>query len=463
MSASKNKTLSQLLLSSAFSAELFAIALLGVALLVGVMFSMAQEKKQTCETARVTWALEEDKLLQIVLRDKKDELPGLIGKLDQIREQGGWGRVRIAVDGQAHNKFDSGTGTTLAFTCQAPFSYIGSVKGMYEFEYPWKSAVETLKKYLLVLLSALIGVFLIVILQRRVIRREVLGPISEIQGNLKKLAIGEPVLFTGKVACEELRDLQNSIESAFKQNQALRDEVERKKITDEINKIFIQVSHNIRNRLSSLDMEFDGAKDYLPAEKCQQFGASIDGFRELGNLLQQKARESVQILAGSGDITNLTRPNLETHPVSHLFDAVAKEVRAQIPPRISLQFQEDSSALIRTDVIEFKSMLGNLIHNSVQAISGTGTIQVRIENGGPSTVISVQDNGCGIESEDLPRLATLGESIGKPTGLGAGLFHARTNMEKWGGKFEIDSTKGVGTIIRLIFPCIGDTGKSHPC
>src|SRR6516162_10000657 len=100
MTASKNKTLPHLLLRSAFSAQVFAIALLGVALLIGVMASMAQEKKQTCETARVTWSLEEDKLLQIVLRDRKEELPGLIGKLDQIREQGAWGRLRIVLEDQ---------------------------------------------------------------------------------------------------------------------------------------------------------------------------------------------------------------------------------------------------------------------------------------------------------------------------------------------------------------------------
>ena len=463
MSGSKTKTLSHLLLRSAFSAQAFAIALLGLALLVGMIFSMAQEKKQICETGRVTWALEEDKLLQIVLRDKKEEIPGLIGKLDQIREQGGWGRTQISIEQPSHRTFQSGTGTTLAFTCEAPFFYLGQLKGAYQFEYPWKSAIETLKKYLLVLCSALIGIFLIVVLQRRVVKREVLSPISELQSNLKKLAMGEPVLFTMKMACEELQDLQNSIESAFKQSQRLRDEVERKKITDEINKVFIQVAHNIRSRLSSLDMEFDGAKDFLPPEKCQQFGDAIEGFRELGNLLLQKARESVQILAGSGDITKFTLPDLKNCFVAPLFDAVAKEVRAQVAPEISLTFEGSSSVLIRTDAIEFKSMLSNLIHNSAQAISGAGSIRVRVKNGGPTTVITVEDNGCGIEPQDLPKLATLGESIGKPTGLGAGLFHARTHMEKWGGRFEINSTKGVGTTIRLIFPTVNGVEKGQPC
>ena len=77
---------------------------------------------------------------------------------------------------------------------------------------------------------------------------------------------------------------------------------------------------------------------------------------------------SVQILAGSDDITKLAPPDLKNCFVAPIFEAMVKEVRLQVAPEVSLKFEESSFVLIRTDGIEFKLMLSNLIHHSEQAM-----------------------------------------------------------------------------------------------
>jgi two-component system, NtrC family, sensor kinase len=98
----------------------------------------------------------------------------------------------------------------------------------------------------------------------------------------------------------------------------------------------------------------------------------------------------------------------------------------------------------------------NLLVNAAQAIDKErGTIVVRTGSGsGAGEVwVEVEDDGCGIEKENLNRVFDpffTTKPVGKGTGLGLSLSYGI--VKKHGGRLELDSEPGRGTRLRVTLP-----------
>ena len=98
----------------------------------------------------------------------------------------------------------------------------------------------------------------------------------------------------------------------------------------------------------------------------------------------------------------------------------------------------------------------NLITNAAQAMSGRsekGTIILRTSRHGDDMVrVDIQDNGCGIPKEFLPRIFDplfTTKPAGKGTGLG--LYNVMSVVSKMNGHIAVDSTVGKGTAFKIEF------------
>jgi putative PEP-CTERM system histidine kinase len=97
--------------------------------------------------------------------------------------------------------------------------------------------------------------------------------------------------------------------------------------------------------------------------------------------------------------------------------------------------------------------LNHLLDNAFEA-GGTGDVELalRHDEAARAAVIEVSDDGSGMDAtylrEDLARpfVST------KPQGLGIGVYAARAATEAAGGRLEVASRPGRGTIVRLILP-----------
>jgi len=66
--------------------------------------------------------------------------------------------------------------------------------------------------------------------------------------------------------------------------------------------------------------------------------------------------------------------------------------------------------------------------------------------------IEIRDDGRGIPAHDLKAIYDPFFTT-KPTGTGLGLFISRNIVEGCGGKMEISSEPGKGTIVVVMLPC----------
>jgi PAS domain S-box-containing protein len=100
-------------------------------------------------------------------------------------------------------------------------------------------------------------------------------------------------------------------------------------------------------------------------------------------------------------------------------------------------------------------IFGNLLSNAYKYSPDGTNVRFSLQTDAENVVITVQDSGIGIASEDLPQLfATFhrGKNVGEIQGSGLGLAIVERSVNMHSGKIEVESTLNVGTTFRVTFP-----------
>ena len=93
----------------------------------------------------------------------------------------------------------------------------------------------------------------------------------------------------------------------------------------------------------------------------------------------------------------------------------------------------------------------DIAQNSIAAGASVITMTVEEDAGADRLTLSVEDNGCGMTSEQLERVRDpfYTTRTTRSVGLGVPLFKMEAEMT--GGSFHIDSTLGKGTVLTAVF------------
>jgi len=139
----------------------------------------------------------------------------------------------------------------------------------------------------------------------------------------------------------------------------------------------------------------------------------------------------------------------ETHDIVPLVKTVAHEfmVDSEIPVRLQL-----SSMPVRAHIHRetFLDAVYLLLRNAGD-FGGGKRVDVRVEAGAGSAVVSILDQGPGFTPEALERGRDLFYTT-KPAGLGLGIPFARKIIEGFGGNLELANRPEGGAVVRLSLP-----------
>jgi len=195
--------------------------------------------------------------------------------------------------------------------------------------------------------------------------------------------------------------------------------------------------------------------------------AAIGGFTDqLLNSTNDEARTRRNLDIIRKEIKRLEEVLFKLSPFLKL--DMRKPISFELPPVVQAVLQSTNLQLKREGIqIEVEMEAGlpeilgdptyvgealrNLVDNALEATPKGGCVSIRAGRGGKSgVVLTVQDTGQGVpeairEKIFEPFLST------KEKSLGVGLFYVKRVMDACGGRIEVESEPGKGTLFRLFF------------
>jgi PAS domain S-box-containing protein len=224
------------------------------------------------------------------------------------------------------------------------------------------------------------------------------------------------------------------------------------------------IAHDFNNILGAILGHGELAEADAPAEskQNQQLRAILDAGRRGKALVQQ-----ILAFARRGESEKRA---VDLWPVvREVRDLLAASTPANVTVRLDV---DDPRTSVLADATQMHQVLMNLCTNAIQAMTDGGelTIGLGLETvtqpraltqgslePGPYAVLSVRDNGPGIEPAVAARMfepfyTTKGP--GQGTGLGLSLVHAI--VADHGGAIEVETRLGTGTLVHVYLPCAPD-------
>jgi PAS domain S-box-containing protein len=124
---------------------------------------------------------------------------------------------------------------------------------------------------------------------------------------------------------------------------------------------------------------------------------------------------------------------------------------------IKLINEIDKETVIDADQNMIKTVIRNLISNAINFTNQSGTIRLSSERINGNVEITVNDNGIGIEKENIGKLFRIDEkyiniNTDGEKGTGLGLILCKEFVEKNGGKIWVESEPGKGSSFKFTLP-----------
>ncbi len=107
------------------------------------------------------------------------------------------------------------------------------------------------------------------------------------------------------------------------------------------------------------------------------------------------------------------------------------------------------------DPEQVQKVLTNLILNAREAIGGRGEIRVATEQRDGAALITIGDNGAGMSKQFMEESLFKPFKTTKRQGMGIGLFQSKLIVDAHGGRIEVESEEGKGSVFRVFLPMAG--------
>jgi putative PEP-CTERM system histidine kinase len=202
--------------------------------------------------------------------------------------------------------------------------------------------------------------------------------------------------------------------------------------------------HDLKNAAMSLNLMLEN----LPAHAGDP-AFQADALRGVGNA----ARRIDQMIARLSAL----RQRPEAKRVEADLNQLVAEALDKLNGVPHVELTKDFQPLPRVmaDREQIQSVVTNLVLNARDALGPQGRIHVCTEHLGPSVVLSVTDNGCGMSAAFLKECLFRPFQSTKKKGLGIGMFQSRMIVEAHGGSIRVESETGKGTTFRVSLPVNG--------
>ena len=237
---------------------------------------------------------------------------------------------------------------------------------------------------------------------------------------------------------------------------ALRERATALEEADKVKTDFVaNMSYELRTPLTSIggfaEMLAQGYAGKLPPAASDYVGAILESVDRLAKLID----DVLDLTQGDRKGVVLDRERID---MAGLCRAAAEALQSRVADK-GQKFEiaiEDSTGVVVGDSRRLRESIEHVLRNAVVYTPEGGHITLSAQGDSEQVVVTIADNGPGIAAEDQQAVFTrFHRAVGQPKGeaaLGLGLPLTRQFVEAHGGKVELESETGNGTVVRLVIP-----------
>ena len=238
---------------------------------------------------------------------------------------------------------------------------------------------------------------------------------------------------------------------------ALAQERDEAKAADRAKSAFLaNMSHELRTPLNAI-IGFSQMMQYEVA------GALNEKYRSYADDIHSSGIHLKDVVNGILDLSKIEVGALELREAPVYIPDITEACMRLVGPladngnvRLAAEIATNLPVL-SADETRLKQAVLNILSNAVKFTTPGGSVTLGAHMAGPELVIAVADTGIGMRPDEIaialqPFRQIDGALNRRHEGTGLGLPLARAFTELHGGRLEIDSTPGIGTIMRLILP-----------
>ena len=214
------------------------------------------------------------------------------------------------------------------------------------------------------------------------------------------------------------------------------------------------VSHDLRSPLTTIlgyttMLEMIGDLNDQQQGYVQKITSGVENMTRLVNTLLDLGR----VEAGLG-------LQLELFPLADVLERVVAQL--QLPAQqkkieMSLSIPAQARIMIEADQSMFQQVVHNLVENAIKYTPPEGKVALRLQISGQDMLLTVRDNGIGVDPLDQPRLFDKFYRSGQreareQKGSGLGLAIVKSIVEHHGGKVWLESELKKGSTFYMQMP-----------
>lgn len=208
---------------------------------------------------------------------------------------------------------------------------------------------------------------------------------------------------------------------------------------DAFNKMSAFVVHDLKNIVTQLSLMMKNAKRLQGNPEFQQ-----DMLMTVENSLDKMRQLMLQLREGA-------TPTGTVHGVG--LAAIAKRIARVATGRgRQLELDLDEQLVARGHEERLERIIGHMVQNAFDATEPPGRVWLGLRREVGMALVEVGDTGRGMSEQFVRERLFKPFQTTKQAGMGIGAYESYQYVQELGGKIQVDSELGRGTVIRILLP-----------
>ncbi len=208
---------------------------------------------------------------------------------------------------------------------------------------------------------------------------------------------------------------------------------------DAFNKMSAFVVHDLKNIVTQLSLMMKNAKRLQGNPEFQQ-----DMLMTVENSLDKMRQLMLQLREGA-------KPTGTVHGVA-LAGIAERIARVAYGRGRRLDLDLDEEPVARGQDERLERIIGHMVHNAFDATDPSGRVWIRLGREAGMALVEVGDTGRGMSEEFVRERLFKPFQTTKQAGMGIGAYESYQYVQELGGKIQVDSELGRGTVIKMLLP-----------